>query len=298
MPEASAPRLEPPARTYRGSVTDPDRWDLYAPRRGDVILATPAKSGTTWAQSMIAMLLHGTTDLPDALGRISPWIDATFQSAEETRALLDRQPGRRVIKTHTPLDGWPVWEGVHVVTVFRHPMEVFQSSRKHLQNRRDIDAHPMLGEAEAALDFYLDTPFDPNEVDRDTLDTIVAHFRAAQGGRWPGALMLNYAAMSRDHAGTIERLDAHLGTGASPDLRDRIRRATKFGAMKSDARRFTPEASNDLWHDERAFFASGRSGAWHDAFTDAQIARYTARFADLLPDAHHRRWIETGEGDV
>ncbi|WP_413717085.1 sulfotransferase domain-containing protein [Silicimonas sp. MF1-12-2] len=298
MPDAAAQLLSPRAQSYRGRITDPDLWDGFAPRRGDVILATPAKSGTTWAQSMIAMLLRGTTDLPDVLGRVSPWIDATFQPAAETQALLDRQTGRRVIKTHTPLDGWPVWDGVHVVVVFRHPMEVFLSSRKHLQNRRGLDSHPMLESQSDALDFYLETPFSPDEVDRDTLATIVAHFEATQLGRWPGALMLNYAAMSRDHAGTIARLDAHLGAGASPELRERIRQATEFGAMKSRAAEFAPEVSNNLWHDERAFFASGRSGGWQDQFTEAQIARYDARFADLLPDPRLRRWIETGQGDV
>lgn len=298
MPDTVATVLRPRARTYRGSITDPDLWDGFAPRRGDVILATPAKSGTTWGQSMIAMLLHGTTDLPDVLGRVSPWIDSTFQPAAETQALLDRQTGRRVIKTHTPLDGWPVWDGVHVVVVFRHPMEVFLSSRKHLQNRRSIDDHPMLADLSEALEFYLDTPFSPDIVDRDTLATIVAHFEATQLGRWPGALMLNYAAMSRDHAGTIARLDAHLGTGASPELQDRIRQATEFGAMKSRAAEFAPEVANNLWHDERAFFATGRSGDWREQFTEAQVARYDARFAELLPDPRQRRWIETGQGDV
>ena len=298
MPDTLAPVLHSRARSYRGRITDPTLWDDFAPRRGDVILATPAKSGTTWAQSMIAMLLHGTTDLPDALGRVSPWIDATFQPAEETRALLDGQSGRRVIKTHTPLDGWPVWDGVDVVVVFRHPMEVFLSSRKHLQNRHGMEEHPMLADVSAALDFYLDTSFEPDEVDRDTLETIVAHFRATQLGRWPGALMLNYAEMSRDHAGTISRLNTYLKAGASPELCDRIRQATEFASMKSQATRFTPEASNNLWRDTREFFASGRSGSWQASFTDAQIARYEARFAELLPDARQRRWIETGQGDV
>lgn len=298
MPDAAAAVLQPRAQTYRGNITDPALWEGFAPRQGDVIVATPAKSGTTWVQSMIAMLLYGTTDLPDVLGRVSPWIDSTFQPAEETRGLLDRQPGRRVIKTHTPLDGWPVWDGVDVVVVFRHPMEVFMSSRKHLQNRRGIDEHPMLEDMADALDFYLETPFSPDMVDRDTLATIVAHFQAARLGRWPGAVMLNYASMSRDHPGTIARLDAHLRTAASPELQNQIRQATEFGTMKSRAAEFAPEVANNLWRDERAFFATGRSGAWRDHFTEAQIARYEARFAELLPDAGLRHWIETGQGDV
>jgi len=247
---------------------------------------------------MIAMLLHGTTDLPDVLGRVSPWIDANFSPADEITDLLARQTGRRVIKTHTPLDGWPVWEDVGLVTVFRHPMEVFLSSRKHLTNMRQVESHPMLEDMDTALAYYLDTPFLEDEVDRDTLATLVRHFEAARSGRWSGSCMLNYAAMSRDHAGTLFRLDAWLGTGASPELLEKIRRATEFGAMKNRAADFAPEASNKIWHSDKDFFAGGRSGGWQGSFTPDQIARYEECFAAHLPDAGQRRWIETGHGNV
>jgi hypothetical protein len=298
MPEARAVEALAPARVYRGRITEPERWAGFAPRRGDVILATPAKSGTTWAQSMIAMLLHGSTRLPDVLGRVSPWIDANFSTEEEIAGLLARQSGRRVIKTHTPIDGWPVWEGVRLVAVFRHPLEVFLSIRKHLANSKLVETHPLLEEFDAALGFYLDAPFSAEDVDHDTLAVLVRHFEAAVSGRWPDMLLLNYAAMSRDHAGTLARLDAYLATNATPELLDEIRRATGFGAMKARAADFAPEASKDIWRDTQGFFAGGRSGGWRESFTDAQVARYEARFAEVLPDATHRRWIETGLGNV
>lgn len=298
MPDGGASLVRLGETVYRGNITEPERWNGFAPRPGDVIVCTPAKCGTTWTQSMIAMLLHGTTDLPDVLGRVSPWIDANFSPAEEVAGLLARQTGRRVIKTHTPLDGWPVWDGVGLVTVFRHPMEVFLSSRRHLKNMRQVESHPMLEDMDTALDYYLDTPFQDDEVDRDTLATLIRHFETARSGRWPESCILNYAAMSRDHAATLTRLDSWLGTGASPELLGAIRRATEFGAMKDRAADFAPEASNKIWHSDRDFFAGGRSGGWQGSFTPDQISRYQKRFAELLPDAGSRHWIETGHGDV
>lgn len=296
---ARAEKLKDRAQVYRGSITEPDRWAALQPREGDVILATPAKSGTTWTQSIIAMLLNGTTDLPDKLSVISPWIESNFSTLEDDIAALDAQSGRRVIKTHTPADGWPVWDHVPVVLVFRHPMEVFLSIRKHLGNAKVVDEHPLLESFETALPYFLDRPFDPDDIDRDCVATIVEFFkRSVLSDRLPRKLVLNYAGISRDHEGTVRKLDAFLGTGASDDLIARITQATEFGAMKKNAASFAPEAANDLWHDDQKFFAGGRSGQWAENFSDAQIALYDARFAELLPDPAHRHWIETGVGDV
>ena len=287
------------ARIYRGSITEPERWDAFEPREGDVILCTPAKSGTTWTQSMIAMLLCGTPQLPERLSVMSPWIESNFSELKDDLAALARQSGRRVVKTHTPPDGWPVWDGVPVVVVFRHPMEVFLSIRKHVRNAKIVDEHPLLEPIETSLPYFLEQPFDDTDVDRDCLAGIVHFFETAVlQDRHPQKLVLNYAGISRDHRETVARLDTFLGTGASPDLIDAISRATEFGAMKARAADFAPEAANDIWHEEGKFFAAGRSGAWASEFTDAQIAAYEARFAGLLPDPARRRWIETGLGDV
>ncbi len=291
--------IEDRTRVYRGSITEPERWEAFSPRLGDVILATPAKSGTTWTQSMIAMLLTGSPELPEKLSVMSPWIDSNFSTLENDLAALDRQPGRRVIKTHTPPDGWPIWDGVPVVTCFRHPLEVFLSIRKHLANARIVDEHPLLGPIETSLPHFLERPFSEDEVDRDSLQSIVRFFESAVlSDRLPNKIVLNYAAISRDHEGAVRALDAFLGTMASEELIHAVTQATEFGSMKARAADFAPEAANDLWHSNQKFFAGGQSGAWQSEFTDQQIAAYEAAFTALLPDASLRRWIEAGQGDV
>ena len=104
--------LAPPLRTYRGHVTDPARWATWVPRQGDILVCTPPKCGTTWTQTILTMLAHGRTDLPDKVPVLSPWVDANLGvPAEQVEAALSAQAGRRVVKTHTPADGFPIWDG-------------------------------------------------------------------------------------------------------------------------------------------------------------------------------------------
>ena len=139
--------IEPAKRTYRGTMTIPERWPTWVPRQGDILVCTPPKSGTTWTQTILTMLVYGGSDLPDKVPFLSPWVDAHLGvGPDEVAAALERQPGRRVVKTHTPADGFPVWEGVTVIAVYRHPLDVFFSLRKHMRNKavQDADSPMML----------------------------------------------------------------------------------------------------------------------------------------------------------
>jgi hypothetical protein len=291
--------LHPPVRAYRGGITEPERWEDFQPRVGDVLVLTPAKSGTTWTQTMVAMLLHGTTDLPAPVTHLSPWFDANFFDRAETAARVAAQPGRRVIKTHTPAEGVPVWDGVKTIAVFRHPLEVMLSLKKHMQNYVGGADHDLLVAPDGGMNHWLaDLDGEEND-DRDGVARIVQHFeQAVLSDRLPDHLNLSYAAMLRDHLGAVTRIDAHLGTEHAPEFLAEVQAATSFGAMKANPAQFTPEAGTGMFKDDGAFFAGGQAGTWRASFSDAAVAAYDARFAELLPDPAHRAWIERGEGTV
>lgn len=131
--------IAPAARIYSGGRIRPDRWATWVPSKGDILVCTPSKCGTTWTQTILAMLIHGGADLSAKLPSLSPWVDADLGvPASEVAAALAAQNGRRVVKTHTPADGFPIWEGVTVIAVYRHPLDVFFSRRKHISNISDI----------------------------------------------------------------------------------------------------------------------------------------------------------------
>jgi hypothetical protein len=281
--------------TYRGDLTTPERWTTWVPRKGDILVCTPPKCGTTWTQTILAMLLHGGRDIPERISVLSPWVDSALGDAEEVTSTLARQRGRRVVKSHTPADGFPVWDGVTVVAVYRHPLDIFFSLRKHALNRKGATDHPTRRPLGIALASYLASELDVEDFDRDTLATVAQHFQATVlNGRIPGLVLLHYADMVADRRNAVRRLAEGSGISADKNVIDEVANATGFEAMRAEAERFVPEGGKGFWNDEAAFFDSGGIHKWRGQLDDKDLKLYTARIAELIPDARARRWLEVG----
>ena len=69
-------------------------WDDLEMRDDDIIIATYAKSGTTWTQQIIGQLLFGgDPNLP--VGEMSPWVDLRVPPREVKLPALAAQTHRR-----------------------------------------------------------------------------------------------------------------------------------------------------------------------------------------------------------
>ena len=110
---------------YHTPVYDTDRWERFTHRPGDILVCTPPKCGTTWSQMICALLVHQTPELPLPLTRLSRWIERVTQPIEEVETELAAQSWRRVLKTHTPLDGLPYFADAAYVYCARDPRDAF-----------------------------------------------------------------------------------------------------------------------------------------------------------------------------
>ena len=72
--------LRPPLQEVRTPVLDSQRWARFEPRADDIVIATFPKSGTTWMQRIVDLLVFLTPDVRP-VGTISPWLDCTFFEA-------------------------------------------------------------------------------------------------------------------------------------------------------------------------------------------------------------------------
>src|SRR5918992_4606497 len=129
MADSQAPRTR-----YRSIIADSGRWDGFVFRPGDVVISTPSKSGTTWTQMLCALLIFDGPEFPAPLEKVSPWLDMSNRPLAEVTAALAAQTHRRVIKTHTPLDGLPLHPDVTYLVVGRDPRDTAISLEHHVAN--------------------------------------------------------------------------------------------------------------------------------------------------------------------
>jgi aryl sulfotransferase len=282
---------EPPRRAYADGVSDSSRWAAFVPRAGDIVVSTPPKSGTTWMQGILAMLIAGNPEVNAETSMRSPWIDITIRDIGEVMARLDAQEHRRQVKTHTPFDGIPYWIELRYVTVYRHPIDVHFSFRKHLANMAlDVGQGQLPDDPSESFRAFLEVTDDHRG-----LAPLLDHYRCTLA-REPreNLIRLHYADMLRDLPGGVAKVAAHVGIDHPPDLMEAIAEAATFDSMKANADRFAPSAGQGFWKADTGFFDSATSRKWEGVLTEDDLAAYDATM-DAALSAEERAWLEWGD---
>ncbi len=281
-------------RRYRCEANH--RWEGFVHRPGDIVVSTRSKCGTTWVQMACLLLVHQEVPIPAPLATLSPWLDWDVEPIDAVRRRLAAQPHRRVIKTHTPLDGLPLHPEVTYVVVGRHPLDVAVSFFHHLHNldrprRAELRGGPVTAEGTppsdltAWLDRWVDDPTDPLDA-LDTLPGNVHHVRDARDRAAEGTadvVFLHYDDLVGDLDGQMRALAVRLGVDVPEDRWPELVAAAGFDAMRSDSARTVPDHLG-IVRDPTAFFRGGRSGDGWTACTPAQRERYARRVAELADD--------------
>lgn len=300
--------LEQPVR-YTTDDEDSARWESFPYRRGDIVISTRPKSGTTWMQMICALLIFQNPELPAPLARLSPWLDWVITPRDEVMAQLAAQSHRRFIKTHTPLDGLPLDPRATYVVVGRHPLDLavslyHQSANIDRGRVRELSGRggperpraprPPLREW---LRTWIDSAVRPED-GLDSLAGVMWHLsdawarQADPGLLGPTVLLVHYDDLSADLDGEMRKLADLLGITVPERTWPSLVRAATFGEMRGRAARQVPDPAGVL-KDPVAFFRRGTSGAGHEVLSSDDLARYYARTARLAPpdvlDWLHRR---------
>lgn len=291
-------------RRYRATVYDSSRWHGFELRRGDIIISTPPKCGTTWTQMICALLILQEPDLPVPLDTLSPWLDMVTRARTEVFADLAAQDHRRFIKTHTPLDGLPRDPRVTYICVGRDPRDVALSMDRHIDNM-NVSAFLQARARAAAIDRIelgpLPTPRERPDGERDrfwqwvddetpstqigsSLRRTVEHLQTFwDADEELDVVRLHYDDLQADLDGQMRRLAAHLGIVIDDDRWPLLVEAATFDSMRTRAD-MTVAAGAEHWIDPTAFFRLGTSGQWAGLLDEADLARYASRAGTLASD--------------
>lgn len=282
---------------YNGPTTRGARWDSYRRRPGDIIISAPPKSGTTWTQAIVAMLIAGTAEIEFAPSRVSPWFDSNFEPLAQMLDRLDAQSQRRYLKTHTPLDGLPYFPDVEYMAVYRHPLDVFYSmaSLRFSEAEGNVRARAALPpDIRGFILACIREPFVEGVGEQLSVASLARHFLGFWN--WRGLAnvhLLHYADMQRNLVAAVKAIAAALGIAADERMVKKIAEAAGFARMKARADQYVPE-SGAGWKRPSDFFRAGGGGQWQDLLTAQDIGEYHRAIAAAIPDAAALHWIENG----
>ena len=300
-------------RRYANIVMDSARWDHVALRDDDIVVSTPPKCGTTWMQTCCALLVFRTPELPRPLAELSPWVDMLTWPLDELVAQVEGHQHRRILKTHTPLDGLPWHPTVTYLCVGRDPRDAALSWDNHLAN---TDGQALMTARITAvgmegIDFeHLPFSTSDDEVERfwqwiegagaigdDPMIGLASLLRHI-GSFWarrdePNVHLFHYADLKADLPGEMRRLAGTLGIEIDDDELAVLAEAATFDQMKARSSVLAPDTTHNIWLDTARFFDKARTGGWR-AIDGADGPRYLDRLAELAPADGLAAWLHAG----
>jgi aryl sulfotransferase len=275
-------------------------WNEFDFRDDDIVIATYAKSGTTWVQQIIAQLLFdGAENL--ATAEMSPWMDLRVPPKEIKLPMVADQTHRRFLKTHLPVDALVFSEQAKYVYIGRDGRDVLWSMYNHHANAND-----------AWYDALNNTPGRVGPPIDKPAETITQYYRDwfdQDGHPWwpfwenvrswwaikdlPNVYLLHFADLKRDMPGEIRRLAEFLDIPIIEDKWDDILLHCSFDYMKENATKSVPLGGAFWDGGAKTFIHKGTNGRWRDTLSKDDVLQYEQRATAELGD-ECSRWIDSG----
>lgn len=288
-------------REFQNHHFDSTVWNEFQFRDDDIIVASYAKSGTTWMQQIIAQLLfNGAPDLEVA--EMSPWVDMRIPPKEDKLAAIEAQTDRRFLKTHLPVDALVYSPDARYIYVARDGRDVVWSLYNHhasansryyelLNDTPGRVGPPIQPPPTSIREYYHDWlnkdghPFWPFwENIKSWWD--IRHL--------PNVLLLHFAKLKEDTPGLIRRVAAYLEIPIDESKWELILDHCSFEFMKRHATKSVP-LSGAFWDaGAQTFFHRGTNGRWRDVLTREESDQYEEMAREKLGEAC-AHWLATGE---
>jgi len=246
---------------------------LWQPRADDVFVATYPRSGTTWMQFLLHLLVRPELEFRH-INDVCPWVERSLAVGSITPEALARLPSPRIFKTHL-LRQWLPREGRFVVLV-RDPADVAVSYYELYR------AYLGFG---GSLDEFLER-FAAGRVQYGSWWT---HVRSWERHAGPNVMLVRYEALRSDPAGQLRRVAEFAGLPSSPERIARAVEGASLARMKAIEERFDHATSLLLERGvrPRSFIGRGQGGV--GALTAEQRVRIEA--AGRWSRARERAWL-------
>ena len=277
-------------------------WNDLTFRDDDIIIATYAKSGTTWMQQIIAQMLFGG-DPELEVAEMSPWLDLRVPPKEIKLPIVEAQTHRRFLKTHLPIDALVFSPKAKYIYLGRDGRDVVWSFYNHHVNA-NATWYAALNDTPGRIGPPIEPPPDDiREYWRGWLD--------GDGHPWwpfwenvrswweirdlPNVMCVNFESLKRDMESEMRRIATFLNIAIDESRWDEILQYCSFDWMKQNASKSVPLGGAFWDAGAQVFINKGVNGRWKDTLTPQEVAEYEARAVEELgPEC--AGWLATGEG--
>jgi len=275
-------------------------WNDFQFRDDDIVIATYAKSGTTWMQQIISQLIFdGRTDLHVA--EMSPWLDLRVPPKEAKLPAVEAQTHRRFLKTHLPVDALVFSPKAKYLYLARDGRDVMWSMHNHHANANDMwygalnDTPGRIGPAIGK------PPADPRDYFLEWLAKDGYPFWSFWENirSWweirhlPNVHFVHFETLRSDMPGEIRRIAAFLDIPIDEQKWDDILTHCSFAYMKANATASVPLGGAFWDGGAETFIHKGINGRWREALTPSDSAAYEAAAVRELGPAC-AAWLATG----
>lgn len=287
------------SREFQNALMNSAVWNGFRFHDGDVVIATWAKSGTTWMQQIAAQLIfRGTDDV--AMNTVSHWVDARI-TPPEVLAAIDLQAHRRILKTHQPADALVLSPQAKYIYVARDGRDAVWSLHNHFVN--------LLPQVYEAFNTAPDRVGPPLE---RPVDSAAEFFRAwSSSYGWPMSpywnnvrswwnlrdhpqvRLVHFNDLKADLAGEMRGIANFLGVSLDPlEFEQAVSHCT-FDYMKDHASKMAPRGGVGWNGGGTTFIHKGTNGRWRDELPAAESNAYEERaVAELGPSC--AAWLAHG----
>ena len=287
-------------REFHNHHFDSTIWNDFRFRDDDIVIATYAKSGTTWVQQIVGQLIFsGRENLPVA--EMSPWLDLRVPPKEVKLPEVEKQTHRRFLKTHLPVDALVFSPKARYIYIGRDGRDVAWSMYNHHANANQLwyealnDTPGRVGPAiEPPPDSVRQYFHDWLERDGHPFWPFWENIRSWWEIRHlPNVLLLHFADLKRDMPGEIRRIATFLDIAIDEARWQAIIEHCSFDYMKAHAAASAPLGGVFWDGGAETFVHKGTNDRWRDTLSAEESSAYERRaLAELGPDC--AEWLRGG----